>query len=87
MPYVGFLSGAMGPMEFDEDKKDFSLLSKKFKTNQSIKQFSKNIAAPAKEIKGEEDEAELDEMLKNMKGVQQEVSYSISIFYKCHIIV
>lgn len=65
----------MGPMEFDEDKKDFSLLSKKFKSNNSIKQFSKNASGPGKQIKGDEDEAELDEMLKNIKGSQREASF------------
>ena len=73
MPYVGFLSGAMGPMELDEQKKDFNLLSNKFKSNNSIKKFSKNVTGPEKQIKGDEDEAELDEMLKNIKGGQREV--------------
>ena len=39
MPYVGYLSGGLAPMEMEEDKKDFNLMSKRFKSNQSIKQF------------------------------------------------
>ena len=97
MPYVGYLSGGLAPMEMEEDKKDFNLMSKRFKSNQSIKQFrlhfqesksymllfdslifSKNedTLKKKKKIDENEDEADLDEMLKNM-GPSNEV--------KCHL--
>ena len=43
MPYVGYLTGTLAPMELEEDKKDFNLLSTKFKTNPSIKKFRLDI--------------------------------------------
>ena len=40
MPYVGFLSGSLAPMEYEnEENKEFSLISQKFNSNQSIKDF------------------------------------------------
>ena len=46
MPYVGYLSGGLAPMEMEEDKKDFNLMSKRFKSNQSIKQFRLHFQEP-----------------------------------------
>ena len=72
MPYPGLSSG-MSPMDFDDDKKDFSLISRKFKSNKFISDFSKN-AGDSK--RGDDDEVDLDEMLKNMKGNLQVRDYS-----------
>ena len=40
MPYVGYLTGTTAPMDYEnEQNQEFALLSEKFNSNQSIKEF------------------------------------------------
>ena len=71
MPSVGWTDGGTAGYEFEEQKKDFSLFSTKFKSNRSLKNFSQNID-PSK--KDNDDDEDIDEKLKKMP-TKGEVNY------------
>ena len=72
MPSVGFTDGGTSAYEFEDQKKDFSLISNKFNSNRSMRNFSQNIDS-SKNDKDDEDE-DIDEKLKKMP-TKAEVNY------------
>ena len=65
MPSVGWTDGGTSGYEFEDQKKDFSLISTKFNSNRSLKNFSQNIDSNKKENDGNDDE-DIDEKLRKM---------------------
>ena len=86
MPSVGWTDGGTSGYEFEDNKKDFSLISTKFNSNRSLRNFSQNIDSSQND-KDDEDE-DIDEKLKKMP-TKAEVIYikllfcSLCILYKC----
>ena len=64
MPSVGWTDGGTSGYEFEDNKKDFSLISTKFNSNRSLRNFSKNIDSSQKVI--DDDDEDIDEKLKKM---------------------
>lgn len=85
MPSVGWTDGGTSGYEFEDNKKDFSLISTKFNSNRSLRNFSQNIDSSQND-KDDEDE-DIDEKLKKMP-TKAEVIYFKLLFcyfplYKC----
>ena len=72
MPSVGWTDGGTSGYEFEDQKKDFSLISTKFKSNRSLKNFSQNIDSSKNE--DDNDDEDIDEKLKKMP-TKGEVNY------------
>ena len=72
MPSVGWKDGGTAGYEFEDQKKDFSLISTKFKSNRSLKNFSQNI--DSSKIEDDNDDEDIDEKLKKMP-TKAEVNY------------
>ena len=72
MPSVGFTDGGTSAYEFEDQKKDFSLISNKFNSNRSMRNFSQNIDSSKNEK--DDDDEDIDEKLKKMP-TKAEVNY------------
>ena len=85
MPSVGWTDGGTGGYEFEDQKKDFSLISTKFNSNRSLKNFSQNIDSNKKENDGNDDE-DIDEKLRKMPTKAEVADFLILDFLTCKII-
>ena len=79
MPSVGWTDGGTSGYEFEDNKKDFSLISTKFNSNRSLRNFSKNIDSSQKVI--DDDDEDIDEKLKKMPTRAEVIKINLAFLF------